>query len=172
VYDSELGPHNQRMELVFLEHCFRWVITEGVLVFVIPVAVLGACARLLASQFERISVFRLEHPESVRFKQVVAFGKRKKAHARGDPNGADALMRAGYQLSLIPALNQEVAERYAIPPSPSPTVTYTGLPLDAVEDALQRSTAMENARAVLVRKQQKLTGRPRVAVAQRRSRPF
>src|SRR5271157_1345355 len=71
-YDSELGPHsNQRMEFVFLEHCFRWVITEGVLVFVIPVTVLGACARLVASQFERISVFRLEHPESVRFKQIV-----------------------------------------------------------------------------------------------------
>jgi hypothetical protein len=105
-YESELGPHsNQRMELVFLEHCFRWVMTEGVLVFVIPVTVLGACARLLASQFERISVFRLEHPESDRFKQIVVFGKRKKAHARGDPNGADALMRAGYHLNLIPALN-------------------------------------------------------------------
>jgi hypothetical protein len=29
-----------------------------------------------------------------------------------------------------------------------------------VEDALQRSTAMQNARGILVRKQQKLTGRP------------
>ena len=77
-YDSELGPHsNQRMELVFLEHCFRWVITEGVLVFVIPVTALSACARLLASQFGRISVLRLEHPESARFKQVVEFAQRK-----------------------------------------------------------------------------------------------
>jgi hypothetical protein len=85
-YDSEVGPHsNRRMELVFLEHCFRWVITEGVLVFVIPVTSLGACARLLTSQFERLSVFRLEHPECVRFKQIVVFGKRKKTHARGDP---------------------------------------------------------------------------------------
>jgi hypothetical protein len=160
-YDSELGPHsNQRMELVFLEHCFRWVITEGVLVFVIPVTVLGACARLVASQFERISVFQREHPESVRFKQIVVLGKRKKAHARGDPNGAEALMRAGYHLNSIPALKQEIAERYAIPPSPPPTINYTGLPLDAVEDALLRSTAMQNARGFLVRKQQKLTGRP------------
>jgi hypothetical protein len=160
-YDSELGPHsNQRMELVFLEHCFRWVMTDGVLVFVIPVPALGACARLLASQFERLSVFRLEHPECARFKQVVVFGKRKKPHARGDPNGADALPRVGYHLNLIPALNQEVAERYAIPPSPPLTINYAGLPLDAVEDALERSTAMQNARGVLVRKQQRLTGRP------------
>lgn len=160
-YDNELGPHsNERMELVFLEHGYRWVMTEGVLVFVIPVTVLGACARLLASQFERISVYRLEHPESVRFNQIVVFGKRKRAHLRGDPKGADALMRAGYRPNLIPALNEAVAERYAIPPSPAATVNYTGLPLDAVEDALQRSTAMQNARGVLVRKQQKLTGRP------------
>ena len=53
-FDTELGPHsNQRMELRFLEHCFRWVITEGVLVFVIPVTALGASARRVASQFEQ-----------------------------------------------------------------------------------------------------------------------
>lgn len=160
-YDTELGPHsNQRMELVFLEHCYRWVITEGVLVFVIPVTALGTCAKLLASQFERLSLFRLEHPESVRFHQIVVFGKRKKAHLRGDPKGADAVMRAGYRPNLIPALTQEVTERYAIPASPPATINYTGVPLDAVEDALQRSTAMQNARGILVRKQQKLTGRP------------
>ena len=29
-YDTELGPrNNMRMELVFLEHCFRWVIAEA-----------------------------------------------------------------------------------------------------------------------------------------------
>ena len=29
-YDCEFGPHSdKRMELVFLEHCYRWVITEG-----------------------------------------------------------------------------------------------------------------------------------------------
>jgi hypothetical protein len=55
-YDTELGPHsNQRMELRFLEHCFRWVIAEGVLVFVIPVTALTSCARLQASQFEQLN---------------------------------------------------------------------------------------------------------------------
>lgn len=160
-YDTELGPHNnQRMELVFLEHCFRWVTAEGVLAFVIPVTALGACARLLASQFERISMFRFRHPECARFKQIVVFGKRKKSHARGDTDGADGLVRASFHLNLIPALNLEVAERYALPPSPPLTIRYVGLPLDTVEDALQRSTAMRNVRGVLVRKQQRLTGRP------------
>ena len=160
-YDSEFGPHsNKRMELVFLEHCYRWVTSEGVLVFVVPAPAVGTCARLLASQFDRLSVFRLEHPESIRFNQVVVFGRRKKSHLRGEPKGADELLRIAYKPQLLPTLNQDVAERYAIPPSSPATITYTGLPLDAIEDALQRSVAMQNARGILVRKQQKMTGRP------------
>ena len=160
-YDIEVGPHsNKRMELVFLEQCYRWVITEGVLVFVVPAPSVGTCARLLASQFDRLSVFRLEHPESVRFNQVVVFGRRKKSHLRGDPKGADDLLRIAYRSHLLPALSQEVAERYAIPPSSPATITYTGLPLDVIEDAVQRSVAMQNARGILVRKQQRMSGRP------------
>ena len=41
-YDTEFGPHsNKRMELVFLEHCYRWVTSEGVLVFVVPAPAVG-----------------------------------------------------------------------------------------------------------------------------------
>lgn len=161
-YDTELGPHsNDRMELVFLEHCFRWVVSHGVLVFVIPVTALGRCARLLAAQFERIAVFRLTHPDCVRFKQVVVFGTRKKGHARGDPAGAEELVRASYHPNLIPTLENTSTVQYFVPPSPPLTIHYVGLPLDQIEDALARSsTAMQNVRGVLVRKQQKLTGRP------------
>ncbi len=51
-------------------------------------------------------------------------------------------------------------ERYAIPPSLPAKISFTGLPLDEIEDALQRSVAMQNARGILVRKQQKMSGRP------------
>jgi hypothetical protein len=160
-YDTELGPHgNKRMELVFLDHCYRWVRSDGVIVFVIPVTALNSCARLLASQFNRISLFRLEHADSIRFHQIVVFGTRKKSHARGEPQRLDVLLRSGYRPSLIPPLNKDVAERYVIPPSPPATIHYTGLPLDQVEDAIERSVAMQNARGVLVRKQQKMSGRP------------
>jgi hypothetical protein len=160
-YDCEFGPHsNKRVELIFLEHCYRWVASEGVLVFVVPGPAVGTCARLFASQFDRLSVFRLEHPESVRFNQVVVFGRRKKSHLRGEPKGAGELLRIAYKPHLLPVLNQDTAERYAIPPSSPATITYAGLPLDAIEDALLRSVAMQNARGILVRKQQKMTGRP------------
>jgi predicted RNA methylase len=160
-YDYELGAHgNRRMERLFLEHCYRWVVAEGVLVFVIPATALGACARLLASQFDRISVYRLEHPESIRFKQVVVFGTRKKAHLRGDPGGADSLIRTGYRPDLIRPLNQDVAQSYAIPASAPATINHLGLPLDELEDALARSAATHNALAVLVRQHVKVGGRP------------
>lgn len=136
-YDTELGPHNnRRMELVFLEHCYRWVRTEGVLVFVIPITALNSCARLLASQFDRVSVFRLEHPECVRFHQIAVFGARKKSHTRGEPKGVDLFLRAGYRPSSIPAFKPDLAERYFIPPSDAITIHYTGLPLDEIEERL------------------------------------
>jgi len=154
-------PHsNKRMELVLLEHCYRRVISEGVPVFVVPAPAVGTCARLLAAQFNRISIFRLQPPESVRFNQVVVFGIRKKAHLRGEPKGAKELLRITYKPQLLPDLSQEVSEHYAIPPSAPATITHTGLSLDKIEDALQRSVAMQNARGILVRKQQKMTGRP------------
>jgi hypothetical protein len=160
-YDTELGPHsNRRMESVFLEHCYRWVRTDGVIVFVIPATALNSCARLLASQFDRLTVFRLRHPECVRFHQLVIFGSRKRSHIRGEPRGMDAVIRVGYRPNSIPPLNKDVAGRYVLPPSSPATIHYTGLPLDQIEDAIDRSVAMQNARGVLVRKQQKMSGRP------------
>jgi Uncharacterised methyltransferase family (DUF6094) len=160
-YDSELGPHsNQRMELVFLEHCYRWVKTDGVLVFVVPSTALAPCARLLASQFEHLSVWRLEHPESVRFHQVAILGRRKKAHARGEPKGAELLIRTGTRPEEITALNPETKERYPVPASRPVSIHYVGLPLDAVEDALEKSLATQKARAILVPKHQRMSGRP------------
>jgi hypothetical protein len=114
----------------------------------------------LASQFDHISVFRLEHPECVRVHQIVLFATHRKAHARGESKGIELLLRAGYRPISIPALKPDVAERYVIPPSDPVSITYTGLPLDEVEDAMERSVAMQNVRGVLVRKQQKISGRP------------
>ena len=90
----------------------------------------------------------------------MVFGRRKKLHLRVDPKGVDELLRIAYKPNLLPVLNQDVAERYAIPPSSPATTTYTGLPLDVIEDALRRSVAMQNARGILVRKHQKMSGRP------------
>ena len=160
-YDVEMGRHsNQRLELVFLDHCYGWLKTAGVLIFIIPEMALSHCAKRLASQFERISVFRLGHPESVRFHQLAVIGIRKAEHKRGDTRAADQLLRLAYATERLPILGPETAERYPVPPSVAVPVQYRGLPLDEIEDGLARSSAMQSALNLLIRKPESITGRP------------
>jgi hypothetical protein len=70
------------------------------------------------------------------------------------------LVAAAYHPNELPPLNAAVPDRYAVPPSARVAITYVGLPLDTVEDALQHAAAMQNARGVVVRKHQKMTGPP------------
>lgn len=78
-YDMESGQtNNQRLELVFLEHTYRWLKPGGVLVFVIPQPQLKPCARILSEHFADLGLFRLTEPASVLYKQVAILGKRPK----------------------------------------------------------------------------------------------
>jgi uncharacterized methyltransferase DUF6094 len=80
-YDFETGQtNNQRLELVFLEHTYRWVKPDGVFLFVIPQSQLRPCARILSEHFSDLSVFRLTEPASAQYKQVALFGVRRKRH--------------------------------------------------------------------------------------------
>ena len=80
-YDFETGQtNNQRLELVFLEHTYRWLKPGGVLVLVIPQPQLRVCARILSEHFTDLSVYRLTDPASVQYKQVAVLGVRRKRH--------------------------------------------------------------------------------------------
>jgi Uncharacterised methyltransferase family (DUF6094) len=64
-YDWESGQTgNERLESIFLEHTYRWMKPEGILVFVIPQPRLKACARLLADHFKDIRVLQLTEAET------------------------------------------------------------------------------------------------------------
>lgn len=67
-YDWESGEsNNQRLELVFLEHCYRWLKAGGVLLFVVPQLRLSKCARLLSEHFTDLRVFRLTESACLSF---------------------------------------------------------------------------------------------------------
>ena len=84
-YDWTLGPaEGRRTETVFLSHTYRWLKPGGVLVFVIPGERLAECSQILATHFRDVRVYRLEAPECVRYKQVVAFGRIFPAHEGRD----------------------------------------------------------------------------------------
>jgi tRNA1(Val) A37 N6-methylase TrmN6 len=77
-YDSEIGSiANRRMEAVFLEHTYRWLTMEGVLILVIPFERLHDCAGILGSHFASLAVFRMTDPDSVQYRQIAVLGLRR-----------------------------------------------------------------------------------------------
>ncbi|HET9281228.1 MAG TPA: DUF6094 domain-containing protein [Candidatus Angelobacter sp.] len=163
-YDWESGQSgNQRLELVFLEHTYRWLRAEGVLIFVIPQGRLKLCARILADHFKDIRLYRFGDPECLRFKQVAVFAVRRKRSERlGDSVLREAeryLERLALQDNL--ALLTDIADAiYAVPPSGPAELTNIGLPLDEVEDLLLRSGAYRQAARVLIHEHSNVRGRP------------
>src|SRR6202035_4192460 len=91
-YDWESGEsNNQRLELVFLEHTYRWLKAGGVLLFVIPQLRLARCARLLSEHFTDLRVFRLAEPACLEYKQIVVLATRRKRY----PKVSDAVLLDG-----------------------------------------------------------------------------
>ena len=163
-YDWESGEsNNQRLELVFLEHTYRWLTTGGALIFVIPQPRLAKCARLLAEHFIDVRVFRLTEPACVQYKQIVVLATRRKRHSK--ITDADLLDTARYLEMLAMKSDLELLDdrpevQYEVPPSAPTVLTNLGIPLDEVEDLLLESAAYRQASRVLLPKLNDVRGRP------------
>jgi antitoxin VapB len=76
-YDSEIGSvANRRTGAVFLEHTYRCLASEAVLVFVISFERLADCAGILSFHFAALIVFRLTDRDFVQYRQIVVLGVR------------------------------------------------------------------------------------------------
>ncbi len=163
-YDWESGvSNNQRLELVFLEHSYRWLKAGGVLVFVIPQMRLAKCARLLSEHFTDLRVFRLTEPACLEYKQIVVLGTRRRRHSKI----TDAALLDGvrYLEALatkadLHALGNNPEVQYEVPASEQVVLTHLGAPLDEVEDLLLESAAYRQAGRVLLPKLNDVKGRP------------
>ena len=163
-YDWESGQSgNQRLELVFMEHTYRWLKAEGVLVFVIPQARLKPCARLLADHFKDIRVYRLTEPECIQYKQIAILAVRRKRNERPRDSvlleAQQYLERLALQRELTP-LGDTPEASYAVPESGPAMFSNTGIPLDEVEDLLAKSAAYRQASRSLIHEQRNVRGRP------------
>lgn len=163
-YDWESGQtNNQRLESVFLEHTYRWLKPEGVLVFVIPQPRLKSCARLIADHFKDIRVYRLTEPECAQYKQIAILAVRRKRHER--PRDSALIEATEYfeQLAIgreLPPLTDTAEAVYRVPESGAVTLSNAGLPLDELEDLLLTSSAYRQAARVLIRGLTNSRGRP------------
>lgn len=166
-YDFEVSEQrSQRMECLFLEHIYRWLKPEGVLVFVIPGVRFAECSAVLSVHFRDVSVYRLTEPESVRYKQTVVFGVRRSRRERERLQDHDITRARQWFTSL--ARNPErlsplsaVSDRQYAPPQGQPVcMVYRGLPLDQIEDLLPRSPGYRQAASVLFGQEPDIAGRP------------
>jgi hypothetical protein len=163
-YDWECGEsNNQRLELVFLEHTYRWLKAGGVLLFVIPQLRLARCARLLAEQFTGLRVFRLTEPACLQYKQIVVLATRRKRHARLPDaallDGVRHLETLATKVEPEP-LGDKPEVQYEVPASEPVVLTNMGIPLDQVEDLLLGSSAYRQAGRVLLPRLNDVNGRP------------
>jgi hypothetical protein len=163
-YDWESGEsNNQRLELVFLDHSYRWLKSSGVLVFVIPQLRLAKCARLLSEHFTDLRVFRLTDPASLEYQQIVVLGTRRKRHSKvSDAVLLDAVryLEALATKSDLEPLGDSPEFQYEVPSSGPVVLTHVGIPLDEVEDLLLESAAYRQAGRVLLPKLNDVKGRP------------
>ena len=158
-YDSELGPFdNNRMEFLFLEHTYRWLVPGGVLLIVVQHKQVQSFVQLLAAQFHAFQAFRLTDPESDRFDQVALFGIRKRITNASYEANRKALLDAVWR-NPLPALTGE-EPCYAVPPTPAAQLSYRGLPLDRLEDLATDSSAWKKVISFLLPKEETAVGRP------------
>lgn len=163
-YDFEVGQQgNKRLELVFLEHTYRWLKPKGVLVFVLPQAQLRVCAKLLAEHFGELRLYRLTEPECIQYRQVLVLASRRPRHVHLEDSALlqtqEYLRRLAEEDQIAP-LTDVADTTYSVLPSGPTTLTDHGIPLDRVEDLLPQSAAYRQASRVLIREQTSIKGRP------------
>jgi hypothetical protein len=111
--EEESDTKTERQERAFLRMSTPYLIPGGVLVYIIPQNRMDkAIARLLASRFEGIRVFRFPDPEYGDFRQIVVFGIRKPSNML-DERQAFRLQRM-QKMDLVPLSDNPQAD-YLIP---------------------------------------------------------
>ena len=162
-YDSEIGTiANRRMEAVFLEHTYRWLRIDGVLILAIPFERLHDCAGLLSSHFAALRVFRMTDPDSVQYRQIAVFGVRREIQGSAVESNRRQLEGFGLYGSLVrlPELQPGACPPYSVPPSGEVAMSYRGLPYDLLEDLLPQSSAWRQVAPLLMPHDDVATGRP------------
>src|SRR6204780_3881322 len=162
-YDSEIGTiANRRMEAVFLEHTYRWLRMEGVLILVIPFERLHDCSGILSSHFASLAVFRMTDPDSVQYRQIAVLGLRRDVRGTAVENNKRQLLSVGLYGSFLglSELQPGACLPYSIPPSGEAELSYRGLPYDLLEDLLPQSGAWKQAAPLLMPHEDVATSRP------------
>ena len=139
---------------MFLAHFARWLVSGGVLIYVLPAQQLASCAHVLASHFRDVQVFRLESPECILYGQIVVFAFARSRRERDRTRDSEIsfcrnhLASTARQYATLPVLSERRVE-LRVPPTGPAEMSYTGLPFDTIEDLLPKSPAYRQVAQIL-----------------------
>jgi len=125
--EEESNAKTERQERAFLRMTVPYLSPGGLLVYIVPQNRLGkAIARLLASRFERIHVFRFPDPEYADFRQIVVFGVRK---TDNNLDEQEALRLQSIPKTELSPLSDKAETVYPIPAS-DPLTQFRSILID------------------------------------------
>lgn len=107
---------HERTEKAFLKGTVRYLLPEGVLVYIVPQSrVTEDVAKILSYRFEDFNAYRFRDGEYEKFRQIVLFGRKKSRNGMDDNSFGKlfAISRTG--LPEIPYLDKPM---YELPESP------------------------------------------------------
>lgn len=160
-YDFEIGPlANKRMEKLFLGHTYAWLKPKGVLVMVIPGKAIEATLDTLTTRFRDVRVYRMMGGESEQYDQYAIFGVRHNNTGKDADKIRNYVMRMVYSRYTVPSLTREADYVYNVPAGGEVVLTYSGIPLDEVEDRLNDSGAWSHVAPMLLPRKEVTGGRP------------
>ncbi len=112
--EEDADTKTERQEKAFLRMTLPYLVPGGVLIYIIPQRrVTRDVARLLASRFDTIQVFRFPDPEYADFKQIVVFGVRKAGNSLDE---ALALKLQNVPNKRLEPLSETPTAQYLVPP--------------------------------------------------------
>lgn len=119
------GGNRTRSKKRFLVESIRNLMMGGVLIFVVPYYRLTAdLCKILADNYEGLSVWRFTDREFARFKQVAVIGVRKRRSE--DPEAAEHLEKLSCNPQAIPVVTEIEEGRYAVPSASKKVEVFKG----------------------------------------------
>jgi hypothetical protein len=156
---EEANAKTERQERTFLRMTVPYLIPGGVLVYIIPQNRLDkAIARLLASRFERISVFRFPDAEFADFRQIIVLGVKKTDNTL-DEHEASRLQSLS-KMTLPPL--SDTAEMVCAVPASGPLGLFRSMRIDPeeLEKQLAQSALWKRFAALTTRSQLRIPRPP------------
>jgi hypothetical protein len=108
----------ERVEVKFLKHSMKWLVTDGVLIFIVPENILDRRnLDWIGQHFYDIRVLRLHRKDYPQFRQIVLIGKKR------DKRAEDSEIVPSLE---YPHIEDVEPKSYSVPPTDGPEVFQGG----------------------------------------------